>query len=138
MICIIANGGGVKSVNIADSLCRQDGEKISDLRQYSAKRIVSAETAERIGAMMLKATEEGTGTNAKSEIVSIAGKTGSAETGWQTENGYMVQGWFVGFFPYENPRYALAVMTENGRQGNISCAPVFKEIAEKIIAIKKS
>jgi len=72
-----------------------------------------------------------------SEKVQIAGKTGSAETGWQTDDGYMVQGWFVGFFPFDEPKYALAVMTENGRQGNISCAPVFKEIAEKITEIKK-
>ena len=49
----------------------------------------------------------------------------------------MVQGWFVGYFPYEEPKYAIAVLTENGKQGNISCAPIFKEIAERITDLYK-
>ena len=48
----------------------------------------------------------------------------------------MVQGWFIGFFPYENPKYAISIMAEDGKQGNKACAPVFKEIAEKIAEIK--
>lgn len=136
LTCAIACGGVVKSVNIADCVFAEDGKVIKNLRRYWTKRIISAETAEKIGAMMLKTTIDGTGTNAYSDLVAIAGKTGSAETGWQTDDGYMVQGWFVGFFPYENPRYAMAIMTENGRQGNTSCAPVFKDIAEKIMEIK--
>lgn len=130
--CIIASGGISDNVNIADSICYENGSIYEMLRQKNPERIISEENAKRIGEMMIKTTLDGTGTNAKSEKVSIAGKTGSAETGWQTEEGYMVQGWFIGFFPYESPKYAMAVMTENGRGGNISCAPVFKEIAEKI------
>lgn len=135
-VSIIAAKGVSKAVNIADSVVDSKGETIKDLREYNTERVISEDTASKIGVMMMKATTDGTGSNAKSEKVSIAGKTGSAETGWQTEDGYMVQGWFAGFFPYENPRYVLAVMTENGRGGNISCAPVFKEIAERIIEIR--
>lgn len=136
MVCTVASGGIKKSVNIADSVYLENGEKVTDLRTFSEERIISEETSQRIADMMLKVTELGTGTNAKSEKVAIAGKTGSAETGWQTDNGYMVQGWFAGFFPYDNPRYALVVLTENGRGGNTSCAPVFKEIAEQIMELK--
>jgi len=136
-VCVIASGGMSKQVNIVDSVIFADGEKIKDYRKISGQRVISRETAAKIADMMMKTTTEGTGSNALSEKVQIAGKTGSAETGWQTDDGYMVQGWFVGFFPFDEPKYALAVMTENGRQGNISCAPVFKEIAEKITEIKK-
>ena len=135
--CIIASGGISREVNVADCIVNEKGETEETLRKQSEQRVISEETAKKVGKMMFDAVNFGTGTNAKSEKVSIAGKTGSAETGWQTEDGYMVQGWFVGFFPYENPKYAIAVMCENGRQGNKTCAPIFKEIAEEIYTIKK-
>ncbi|MBE7012663.1 MAG: penicillin-binding protein 2 [Ruminococcaceae bacterium] len=138
IVCTVANGGISKHVNLVDSIVYADGSKIKNYRKKQEKRVISRETADRICDMMLTATEEGTGSNAMSETVKIAGKTGSAETGWHTEDGYMVQGWFIGFFPYESPKYALAVMSENGRGGNASCAPAFKKIAEKIVALKKS
>lgn len=136
LAAIIASGGMAKDVNLIEGIADISGNMIKHMRRTSSERVISKNTAEKIGDMMLKVTESGTGTNAKSDYISIAGKTGSAETGWQTENDYMVQGWFVGYFPYDNPKYALAVMTENGRQGNASCGPVFKEIAERIVEMR--
>jgi penicillin-binding protein 2 len=46
--------------------------------------------------------------------VSVAAKTGTAQTG--TRNQYD-NSWVVGFFPYENPKYAFAVVLERGPQG---------------------
>ncbi len=46
--------------------------------------------------------------------VSVAAKTGTAETG--THNQY-VNSWVEGFFPYENPRYAFVVVLERGPVG---------------------
>jgi len=47
--------------------------------------------------------------------VKIAGKTGTAELG--TEKRY-VNSWVTGFFPYNKPRYAFAVLMERGPRGN--------------------
>lgn len=46
--------------------------------------------------------------------VSVAAKTGTAQTG--THNQYD-NSWVVGFFPYEHPQYAFAVVLERGPQG---------------------
>ena len=46
--------------------------------------------------------------------VSVAAKTGTAQTG--TRNQYD-NSWVVGFFPYEHPQYAFAVVLERGPQG---------------------
>jgi len=46
--------------------------------------------------------------------VSVAAKTGTAQTG--TRNQYD-NSWLEGFFPYENPRYAFAVVLERGPSG---------------------
>ncbi len=47
--------------------------------------------------------------------VSVAAKTGTAQTG--TRNQYD-NSWLVGFFPYDNPQYAFAVVLERGPQGS--------------------
>lgn len=46
--------------------------------------------------------------------VSVAAKTGTAQTG--THNQYD-NSWVEGFFPYEHPRYAFAVVLERGPEG---------------------
>jgi len=46
--------------------------------------------------------------------LSVAAKTGTAQTG--TRNQYD-NAWVEGFFPYENPRYAFAVVLERGPSG---------------------
>lgn len=46
--------------------------------------------------------------------IKVAAKTGTAETG--TRNQYD-NSWLVGFFPYDNPQYAFAVVLERGPQG---------------------
>ncbi|MDO8565525.1 MAG: penicillin-binding transpeptidase domain-containing protein [bacterium] len=47
--------------------------------------------------------------------VKAAGKTGTAEVG---SGKTYVHSWSVGFFPYENPRYAWAVVMERGMATN--------------------
>ena len=51
--------------------------------------------------------------------VTVAAKTGTAQTG--TRNQYD-NSWVVGFFPYENPQYAFAVVLERGPAGTGSQA----------------
>lgn len=43
--------------------------------------------------------------------------------------------WSVGYFPQDKPKYALAVMVENGKQGSASAA--YKEISNNIMKIRK-
>lgn len=51
--------------------------------------------------------------------ISVAAKTGTAQTG--TRNQYD-NSWVVGFFPYEDPQYAFAVVLERGPEGSGSQA----------------
>lgn len=48
--------------------------------------------------------------------VQIAGKTGTAELG--ASKAY-VNSWITGFWPYDNPRYAFAIMMEHGPRANL-------------------
>ncbi len=133
MAAIIAGGGVVKKTNIAQNVVDCHGRNIIDLREDGVSAVVSPQTAEFIGRCMRLAVTQGTALGLKDSPANIAGKTGTAETGWTQDGKNMVQGWFCGFFPYENPRYAMAVLSENGGSGSKSAAPVFKDIAEEII-----
>lgn len=56
--------------------------------------------------------------------ITIAGKTGSAQTGVQ---GQSAHAWFTGFAPIDKPEIAVVVLIENGGSGGYT-APVAKDI----------
>ena len=56
----------------------------------------------------------GTGKGGGLSYTSVAGKTGTAQ--WGPPNRNQRLAWFAGFFPYDNPRYAFAVLYE-GKPG---------------------
>ena len=79
---------------------------------------------------MRLATEEAGGTAYnvfKNFGVEIAGKTGSAEAGKDSNGNDKVNAWFVCFAPFENPEVAVVVMIENGGHGNYA-AEVARDI----------
>lgn len=69
---------------------------------------------------MRKAVEGGTAAAVNLPFVQVAAKTGTAQVGSQNE--YM-HSWMVGFFPYENPKYAFAVVLERAPAGTLMGAP---------------
>ena len=78
----------------------------------------------------------GTGKLAYSKNFAIAGKTGTAQI-WSKEgfaSNYLVS--FAGYFPADHPRYSMIVCIEKGAPayGGIHCCPVFKKVAEGVMA----
>lgn len=135
MAAIIANNGVANCVNIADSIVYSNGAVKRSLRETMERRAVSRQTALEIQKCMRLAVTDGTAALAQSSIVDIAGKTGTAQTGWFENGENLVHGWFCGYFPADNPKYAMAVLVENGKSGALSAVPLFKSIAEEIIKI---
>lgn len=65
---------------------------------------------------MRLAVTEGTAKSLFTSNVEVAAKSGTAELGVSKEN---VNSWMIGFFPYENPKYAFAVVLEKGSVHNL-------------------
>ena len=128
----IARGGVYIQPYLVEGEVDGNGE-FTQIRNYGERRqIISQETAKLLQGFLEKVVTEGSGSRAASEIVVSAGKTATAQTG-KTENGEEIyNAWFAGYFPADKPKYAVAIIKENGGEGALSCAPVFKEIAEKI------
>lgn len=97
------------------------------------QKVLSGETVQILRKMLLSVTEDGNAQNAKSEMVGLAGKTGTAQSGIYENGTEICRTWFSGFFPAKNPHYIVIVMNEDGEGGNTDCAPVFKRICERIV-----
>lgn len=133
-IATIARGGVYVEPYLIEGECDKEGDVTRIYRYKDGKRVISTNTAEKIRIFLESVVEEGSGNRSKSDFVSAAGKTATAQTG-KTENGEEIyNAWFAGYFPADNPKYAVAILKENGGEGAISCAPVFRAIAEKITA----
>jgi penicillin-binding protein 2 len=98
---------------------------------------MKTETLKAIQKGLADVVSRGTATRAKSSIVSIAGKTGTAQTaalrtGPEKEipKKFRDHAWFVSYAPAESPRIAVAVLAEHMGHGGSAAAPLAKEVIE--------
>jgi len=80
---------------------------------------------------MRMAVTSGTAKALSGLVVDVAGKTGTAEIG----SGKFVNSWIMGFAPYDNPKFAFAIVMEKGDAKNLVGAPyVARQLLDWIIA----
>lgn len=65
----------------------------------------------------------------------VAGKTGTAQA--QLHGKQDTVAWFVGFAPYDHPRYVVCVMVQGGEHGGSVAAPIAARILEQTLAMEK-
>lgn len=95
------------------------------------------ETFRIIKEALADVVKVGTATRAKSELVTIGGKTGTAQvaalrTGPEESipKKFRDHAWFIAFAPVESPKIAVAVLVEHMGHGGSAAAPLAKEIIE--------
>jgi len=137
--CALANGGTVYFPRLVLGVTRtNDGER-ETVKEYAPR--IYGELG--IAPAELKAIQDGlravvaTGTAKKAQIpgIEVAGKTGTAQflrSGIKDNRT-----WFVGFAPFADPHYVVAVMIEGGNSGGGTSAPVVNEIMRGIFDIEK-
>jgi penicillin-binding protein 2 len=70
--------------------------------------------------------EQGSGARAKTDVIDLAGKTGSAEVKHR-DKPKTKNTWFIAFGPFDDPKYACAIVIEDGDSGGRTCAPRVSE-----------
>lgn len=134
----VINGGILYQPQIIKSHVRYDGSMVYDLKPKEIRRVISSETSELMRKLLGSAVKNGTGKKANSELISIGGKTGTSQKlidGKYSRAHYNSS--FVGFFPVDNPKVAMLILVNSpdiGRYGGLVAAPIFKNIAERIVA----
>lgn len=94
--------------------------------------VFSKSTAAVLKEYLSNVVSHGTGENAMPEKGKAGGKTATAQTGKTGIDGEIINSWFCGFFPLENPKYSVTVFLEDSKNSAINAAEVFKLIADKV------
>ena len=124
----VANGGSLMRPTLVREVRDRDGRTVRRIKPSEQSEVMRRRTAAQLAGMMAKVVEEGTGTAAALEGISVAGKTGTAE------KGVANQAWFIGFAPVVRPRIAIAVTVEQTQgQGGTVAAPIAKQVMESLL-----
>ncbi len=103
--------------------------------------IASISTIHEAQDMLREVVVSGTARKLNTENYGISGKTGTSKDYGVKENGvHPFNASFAGYFPSDNPKYSMIVVMFNPRNhgyyGGSVAGPVFKNVADKIFALK--
>ena len=129
MMSTIANGGSVMTPELIYSETKKPPSAI--LKEHG----ITDEELQliRLALRDVVQSEKGTAKRANLPGIDFAGKTGTAQT---ADPRSPSNAWFVGFAPFENPRFAIAVFVENARSGGGVAAPIAAHIVQKAMNLK--
>ena len=137
----IVNGGRLMSPYIVKEAMNSVGEIVYKGEPKVMREVITPETAAWVRQAMRRVVLEGTGKRAATSITNLAGKTGTAqvpEGGKYSRNRYVAS--FIGFWPYEDPKYLMLVVIGEPTSGRIYggelAAPPFKAIVEEMAELE--
>ncbi|UCE23902.1 MAG: PASTA domain-containing protein [Candidatus Zixiibacteriota bacterium] len=133
----IANGGTLYRPQVILGQVDRRGNLTRRCRPQELRAVLSKAAADTLASILRGVVEDGTAEAVNSPVVTIAGKTGTAQIPdianrryfW---NKYMSS--FAGFFPCEKPLVAGIVIYEDPQPvhyGGLTAGPVFRKIAER-------
>ena len=143
-VSAIANGGLLYRPHVVKDLRRGDDVVVlpdgEPLAATQPKRIIRAETAATLRRLMEGVVLNGTGKLARLDGWTAAGKTGSAQkidpdTGRYSPTQLIAS--FTGFAPINDPAVSILVSLDSPvgqHEGGEVAAPVFKRVAEQVLA----
>ncbi len=145
-ISMIANGGNKIDVSIIKNIQNADGTNVprEEINRFVNSKLGIKQVEQEeitLNPDYLLAVKEGMKSVTSDEAgtayvrfrdfdIEVGGKTGSAEAGVDAQGNDLVNAWFVGFAPYEDPEIAVVVMVENGGHGNYTAEAVRDIMAE--------
>ena len=124
----IANDGKLYRPRLIKEFRNQPNEKYIENPTHLIRNIdVDLKSLELVKSAMKEVVMNQNGTASKANIkkIDIAGKTGSAQYKKKISDKISnhVYAWMISFAPYENPKYAIAMIIEDGVSGGQTIAP---------------
>lgn len=137
----MANGGYLYEPKIIKRITDHEGKNVYKTPKMLVRKVLDGKTLETVKEILEGVVETGTGKKAAVKGYSVAGKTGTSkkidEKGQYLTNVYIVS--FAGFFPVDKPRFTILTVLDHPKRyyyASDTAAPLFREIAEKIIILK--
>ncbi len=139
----LVNGGLRVRPRLIRELVDEEGRVLHESVPAPPERVISEATSRWVRETLLRVVEDprGTGNRARVEGLSVAGKTGTAQTyesdpdtGRKRVSSTQVNASFVGFAPADKPRVVCAVIWQKpkrSRFGGSSAAPVVARVLKR-------
>ena len=127
--------------HIVDRIEYAGGKVEKKSKPVKIRRVLKEETTQIMKKALQSVVEVGSGKRAQITGYNVAGKTGTAEK-LSKEGGYAKRSHivsFCGFAPVSDPQFTVLVILDNPTKytfGGTAAAPVFKEITERLLAMK--
>ncbi len=126
-MCVVTamfvNDGEMMRPYLVDAVLDESGRVTWQTEPATWLDGISSDTASQVEEMMVNAVENGTVTRAQVDGYTVGGKTGTAETGDGSAHS-----WFIGFIGDDEPRYAVAVVLEEGSGGLADAVTIGRDI----------
>lgn len=145
----VANGGVLRKPRLVRGIRERTTGRIREIPSEDRGQIPLKEGSWAVLREALHGVVKyGTGGRARSTLVEIAGKTGTAQTvgarpiqtGTNPESipkQFRDHAWFIAYAPAENPKIAIAVIVENIGHGGTFAAPIAKALIEEYLSDEK-
>jgi penicillin-binding protein 2 len=142
MMAAVANGGTVYRPYMVRRVESVEGALIQEYGPEKIRTIpLKAETLQRVRSALWDVVKgaRGTGGAARTSIVNIAGKTGTAQVAEMRgaylkseQLAYFIRdhAWFVAYAPAQDPKIAVVTLVEHGGHGGSAAAPLAKKVIE--------
>ena len=137
----VGNGGTVYYPRLIDRIVEQNGSVVEIPPVKVRASLIddgglSEQEIQQVRSGMRRVVHEAGGTAMRARVqgIELAGKTGTAQfmRGGIKDN----RAWFMGFAPYENPRFAFCVMVEGAASGGGAlAAPIVGKIIEDALKL---
>lgn len=127
----VANGGTLVTPTVVRGTVDAQGN-LTPAEKGRGEPVLSNTTAAQLRWMMEQVVSDGTGTGAQPDAANAAGKTGTAETGQLNDDAPVVQSWFTGYFPTENPQYVITILAEDAENNGSNTQALFRELCNEL------
>jgi penicillin-binding protein 2 len=145
MATVAGNGESLRPRVVRAIKDRTTGQLLELPSVPRPKLALKPETYELLHASLEGVVTRGTAGRARSQLVRIAGKTGTAQTaalkddrrkGEDVPKKLRDHAWFVSYAPAEAPQIAVAVLVENMGHGGSWAAPLARQVIEAYVKTK--
>ncbi len=136
MACVaatIANGGTLYRPRLVLEVRDRNGTALTNVAPVVVRKMgwsAASLAAVRGGMHDVVMAPTGTGGRARIDGVTMAGKTGTAEFG--EKGSGKKHGWMLIFAPFENPRYAVAMVVDEAVSGGVTVGPRMHDLMDGI------
>jgi penicillin-binding protein 4B len=135
MMATIARGGDKEMIRAASKIEYKNGTTMIDFKEKKLPgEKISPYTAMKLQKLLREVVinPNGTGRWFENLPYDVAGKSGTAETGKYVNGKQLHNKWFAGYFPYDQPKYALVAVNLDVLDNEGGVNPLFADMVKML------